>query len=86
MKMPRYLSPSITDIQHSVDATEACEEFVLSDGHHQHSLTFSKAEQFGKDKIKSNLFEATLSDNHVLIEGYGEGIGSGLCYLQQKWQ
>lgn len=52
----------------------------MHDGVHTEDIDFlSLQKHLGKDKLKSNDFTVSIKGNMASFEGYGEGIGVGLC-------
>ncbi|MCF7806854.1 MAG: hypothetical protein K9M13_04315 [Simkaniaceae bacterium] len=41
--------------------------------------------KLGEDQLKSNDFTITLEQNTILFEGYGEGLGAGLCLFSANY-
>lgn len=52
----------------------------LNDGNHFQDIDFLRLQKaIGPGLIRSNDFTVKLEEDHVCFNGYGEGIGSGLC-------
>ena len=52
----------------------------IHDGMHTENINFSDLQKaLGKDKLKSNDFTVNIKGNVATFEGYGDGVGVGLC-------
>lgn len=71
----------VTDIDLFVDdASGKTYALRIKDGSHESNVDFfALQESLGPDNIKSNDFTVKIDGNDVIIQGYGEGTGSGLC-------
>lgn len=57
----------------------------LRDGSHSQEIGFLDLQKaLGTDRLKSNDFSVTIQGNLLSFEGYGEGVGTGLCLYTAK--
>ena len=57
----------------------------IKDGGNAHDISFTLLQQLlGEQKLQSNDFTITSKRDRVIFQGYGQGLGMGLCLLSAK--